>query len=335
MTNNIEACIEVPVYENHRRGRAPSKRVEVSFTIPAVEAEDLAPALAITYPDGCRAVIHKHGDRLYMPFAGTVDWFGLISEEVGMASGDLHQFLGAAPKPVFQRMLFESKDHVRERVGWLKGNPERVTTYTRKAATEGLLFVAGRLHRRVLEPVWQLERQYTVPQFNTELGMKLQVFPFDYARSPTKMFRFDRTDAALGYLRAYARTRRVILNEALAGAVEILAPFDPTEDEIVKCVECHGEAFLQVVEQALGVLSDRSVSDWRTMRKALANISSEGRPAADRFAEALGRVVEEARSVPKDSEIIRNLAGGRWQIDEFLHRFAFERDLAPSAAPRP
>jgi hypothetical protein len=337
MTHVIEAWIEVPVYDSHRRARASGKRIEVAFAIPAVGANELDPALAITYPDGRRAVVHRHGDRLYMPFAGVIDWYGQVAEEEGVASENLHEFLGAAPKPVFQRMLFESTDHVRERVGLLKGNPDRVAAYARKAASEALLFVGGRLHRRVLEPVWQLERQYTRPDLNTELCLKLQVFPFGHARSPTKMFRFDRPDAALGYLRAYARNRRAIINETLAGAAEILAPFDPTEDEIVRCVECHGETFVQMAERALGMLSDRSVSDWCTMRKAAANISSEGRPAAERFAEALGRIVKEAKSVSasKDSEIIRNLAGGRWQIDAFLNRFAFERDLAPLTAPRP
>lgn len=337
MKDAVEANIEVVLHPDGRRAREADERLKVSFQVPDVGANDLSDALAVSLPGGQRLVLRQYQGRLYLPFAGTNGWYDHPLAEDGATPEAFQRCLaGQLNEPIPGVMVeHEPTFKVRARSGLPKGHPERAAAYARKAAAEHFLFVDGQLHRRLLEPVWQLEKTYQTPDYSARYGMKLKVHPTGYQRIPTAQFRFDRQEAAGGFLRRlFARTRAATLDERFVGRVERIDPhFTLKDDEIVRCVQRHGQTFVILAERALGMLSERSVSDWAAMRDDLAEVGSEGRAAAERFGEAFERIVGEAKAVPNDSETIRNLAGGRWYISEFLDRFAYEREIAAELLP--
>ena len=341
MKDAVEATIEVVLHPDGRRAREQDKRLSIAFEVPNIGASELSDALGVTLPGGQRLALRQYHGRLYLPFAGLNGWYDHPRPEEGASPEAFRRCLAGQINEPIPSILVEHEPsfRVRARAGVPKGHPDRAAAYTRKAAAEHFLFVEGRLHRRLLEPVWQLEKGYEAPDYHARYGMKLKVHPSGYERIPTAQFRFDRQEAAGGFLRRlFARTRTATIDERFVGRVETIDPhFTLKDDEIVRCVQRHGQTFVILAERALGMLSDRSVSDWAAMRDDLAVVGSEGRAAAERFGEAFERIVVEAKAGPKDSETIRNLAGGRWYISEFLDRFAYEREIAaellPSAGP--
>lgn len=337
MTDLVEASIEVALHPEGRRAREGDKRCTISFDVPNVGASKLSDAIAVTLPDRQRLVLRRYQGRLYLPFAGTSGWYdGLLAEEGANPEAFRRHLQGQINEPIPNVLIeHDPSFRIRARTGWPKGDPDRAAAYTRRAAVEHFLFVDGRLHRRLLEPVWQLEKEYVAPDYHANYRMKLKVHPSGYERIPTGQFRFDRREAAAGFLRRlFARTRTATIDERLVGHIESVDPdFAPCDDEIVRCVQRHGATFVILAERALGILSDRSVSDWSSMREDLALVSSEGRSAAERFGEAFERIVAEAKRGPQKNEAIRNLVNGRWYISEFLDRFAFEREIAPVQTP--
>lgn len=331
--SEIEASIELMLRPGTRRDA--DKKLRVEFAVPATSGSDLSDAVAVRTADGTRLVLKQRHGRLYLPFDGDDGWYDRLRAEEGATPETFRGRAAVEGNNPISQVLVEYADNVRVRTGLPKGHPDRATAFTRKAAMEHFLFVDGRLHRRLLEPVWQRQRNYVAPNFNALFSMQLKVHPSGYERIPTEQFRFDRREAALAFLRrSFARTRAAELDDELVGEVEILGDFEPRDDEVVRCVKRHGETFVRLSERALGTLSDDALSDWCTMRDELATIRQEGRAGADRFSEAFGRIVAEAKSAPRDSEAIRNLASGRWYIDQFLDRIELERQFAPALAVR-
>lgn len=311
-----------------RRGRTGEEGIlECAFSVADVADARAPRAVEVTYgpaEDGDTVVLRRHGGRLFAEWNGTRDWYHGPQQERG-AEVDVFREVHCGQAAVVSALMPPRVFH-RQRTGTIAGDQPSVEVQRR---ADRLLFVDGRLHRAVEEPVWHVA--FHGHTGATWLRSEIRVTERPPLH-PVLDFAMDRLDRAQEMAERRARRGRGCRTATPIGAVRILDPaFVPTYDPLMALARAHGDDLLRKLEPHLPDLDRDCVIAFADMADGYVALDTAGREAAVRFCEGMSRLYgtlsRDRRAVPSD---LRNWM--REKAPMIAERMAFELEAEPAPA---
>jgi hypothetical protein len=309
---------------------------EYAFSIEEVGAAEAPPTLKVIFgpaEDGDEVTLLGYRGRLYAEFDGQSYWshgprpeHGADAEQVRvLLKTDLTSFNNS-----LRSALSPGKPQYRLRQGPIVGdNP--TAEVAEKAAR--FLFIDGRLHRMVEEPVWSVAFHDNADAASfCRAEVRVHINPSIHPASDCPINRLD-VAQALVQVRV-GRHRNCRAGEPLGG-VEILDPgFAPAYDSFVAMTRAYGDDVARKIEPMLPELDRDCVEAFADIATGYATVETDGRMAADRFCGGMvrfyDRLTEDRRRVPAD---LRNWM--REKVSFIRDRIVVEREIQAAAVPRP
>ena len=327
-----EYSIELPRLLSRRQAADGAPVPAFSFAVPEIRKTQTVPALKVNYgpeEDGDEVVLRSWKGHLYVSWDG-MDYWSHGPRAAGpraVTPERLPDLLGESGP--LANLLSPEKPQHRLRRGPIPG-ADPAAEVRRNA--EALVFVDGRLHRRVEEPTWFITMQGWEARF-----MRAQIGSHGAAtRHPVWEVRFDRTDVAERLVAVRAAHHRDCRIAAPLGSVELLDPaYEPSFDVEVSIARVYGDDYLRKIEPALPGLDRGCVEAFAEMAEGFGALEAEGTEAARRFCDGLAafctRLAADRARIPPD---LRNWVRERWPA--MLERIAVAREMERGGpAPSP
>jgi hypothetical protein len=285
-----------------RSEQAQGKRSpQFQISIDDVSADEAPIAMVVYYGQrehGDGVALRRHGGRLFAEFDGKDYWAnGPRARTVG-ASPAIVRNLAAGNPSAFLNIVSPGKSQYRNRRGPIIGD-DRPEIAAKVAA---FIFIDGRLHRAVEEPVWHATLAGYGGAFVACPKMEVNA---RISNHPSSTARFDRPEVADALCRQlHGRHRDCRFLEPL-GSVDVIDPsYEPSYDVMVAMAEAYGDDILRKLEPELPNL-DRGCADaFATMAKGFAALANDGHVAAVEFCDGFHKLCErltaDKRRVPSD-----------------------------------
>lgn len=327
--------VSQPRLVNHRdlRQGAPVSQFEIS--IPDVREAEAPPALVVNYrprEDDDPVTLRRYGSQLFAESDGYDFWYHGPRRCIGASPETVQALATGEAVSVFRSLVSVGKSQYRNRRGRILGD-DRPGEIAAKA--EAFLFVDGRLHRAVKEPVWEVSYlSYQDPPFTCiELSRCVA-----HSSRPSLTVRFDRPDVAEALARLrFGKKRRDCQFVAPVGSVDVVdSTYEPSFDVFKAMAVAYGEDVLRRIEPVLPNLDHSCAVDFAMMAEGVAKLDQLGHVAAlqfcDGFYDFACRLAADRCSVPSD---LKHWLKGK--MIDLLPRIeiarAYEADVL--ATPRP
>jgi hypothetical protein len=277
----------------------PVPRFPVSISdVPATEAP---PTLVVNYgsrDDDDAVTLRRYGGRLYVAFGGTNYWNDGPRQEIGASIEDVRALMEGPPN-AFLNALSPSHSQYRNRQGPILGE-DRSSEIASKA--ESFLFIDGRLHRRVEEPVWWTAYRSSDAGAFARPEITIYTTP---TLHPSLTVRFDRPEVATALVGLRHERRRECRIVESRGSVDVLdLSYVPSYDVMVAMARVYGESAVRKIEPELPHLDRGCAEAFATMCAGIAGLDERGHEAAvefcDGFSDLCGRLLADRRRVPSD-----------------------------------
>lgn len=326
--------LSIPKLRSRSEEAQGKRSPQFQISIDDVSADEAPIALVVNYErreDGDGVALRRHGGRLFAEFDGKDYWTnGPRARTVG-ASPAIVRDLAAGNPSAFMNIVSPEKSQYRNRRGPIIGD-DRAGEIAAKVAA--FIFIDGRLHRAVEEPVWHITLAGYGGTFvacpKMEVNARISI-------RPCSTVRFDRPEVAdVLCRRLHGRHRECRFLEPL-GSVDVVDPsYEPSYDVMVAMAEAYGDDMLRKLEPELSNL-DRGCADaFATMATGFAALERDGHAAAvefcDGFHELCERLMADKRRIPSE---LRNWV--RERTSALKHRIEIARtheNEAP-ASPQP
>lgn len=304
---------------------------QFEISINEVHETEAPAVLTVTYgpyEDGDTVTLRRHGGRLFAEFDGRDYWSHGPRPCAGASPEGVQEMVARGVSSGLLSALSLERLQYRNRRGSIIGD-DRPGEMAAKA--KAFLFVDGRLHRAVNEPVWEVSYQGYEDPALVRARISLRA---NETLHPSLTVRFDRPDVADALLRLqHGRRRNCRFGERMGSVTLIDQSYEPSFDVIMAMAEAYGENVLRKIEPELPSLDHGCAVAFATMAEGVAMLEQQGHAAAlqfcDGFYDLHVRLSADRRSVPADLN--------HWLKEKtvaLLHRIEIAR-AHEAAAPAP
>lgn len=329
-----EFVLSVPKLRS-RSEEAEGKRIpQFVVLIDDVSAEEAPIAMVVHYErveDGEGVTLRRYRGRLFAEFDGKEYWaHGPRARTMGASPAMVRNLAEGAPSS-FMNIVSPVKSQYRNRQGPILGD-DRAGEIAAKVSA--FIFVDGRLHRAVQEPVWHISLSGYGGTYVACPRMEINAHRYIH---PSSTVRFDRPEVADALCRRLHGRHRDCRFLEPTGSVDVIdQSYEPTYDVMVAMAEAYGDDMLRKLEPELPNL-DRGCADaFAKMAKGIAGLEQAGHVAAvefcDGFHELCERLTADKRRIPSD---LRNWV--RERTSALKHRIEIARthETEAPASPQP